>query len=504
MLSIRPLPHRFPADSSLVYTAPVRPVIAAIVLWMLAFAARWMAVDLAVVGSDSLGPYLQAWSLSWEWLPKPPNPESGDALWYLALPLVHSAASLEQLFQLRMAAGALVAPAAFAAAWWFLPHHIRSPQRWTAGLTAGMVVATDPGLIDTLISGARSYAAPELVGLATAALALALRGSRPAALISAILLVMASDHHPLAAGFLLAALGLIRPLRCALGRSGLKLAIGAALVMALPRIIRTTAVALCGQGPLKCLANIATSNVAQSEALRPVIERALHDRFAVDLGWGWMIVALGVGLALFRRRERTASTWAITGLCGVVLVGASVGYVRSYHLRIAAVPIAVAAAIGLSRWWPIGWVALIAVTIRGHLDPPVGPDPGASQRADAIATSVAEIPGSIWVDQLWWNGPAKVDASAVVLSALLSGQPAERFFTHPQASFVLLTAGNGPAVPGKILMAGDGWAAVRMANVEAAKRWRTAIVVTPHQWGSAFDWMATAHPRQADMRTARW
>ena len=37
------------------------------------------------------------------------------------------------------------------------------------------------------------------------------------------------------------------------------------------------------------------------------------------------------------------------GLAGLVLIGLSNGYLRSYHLRILAVPLAVAAGLGLAR-----------------------------------------------------------------------------------------------------------------------------------------------------------
>jgi hypothetical protein len=482
----------------------VRPFFTAIVLWLVAIEMRWMTVDAAVVGSDSLGPYLQALSLSWSWLPKPPNPESGDALWYLALPLVHAADSVRALFHMRMAIGAVVAPAAFAAAWWFLPTHVGANRRWVAALTAGFLTATDPGLIDTLISGARSYAAPELIGLATASLALTLRGSRIAAVATAALLVMATDHHPLAAGFVLAALAFIRPVREALGARGVKMAAAAAVVVALPRIVRTTATALCGAGPLTCLAGVATSNVGEDEPIMAVLERALHDRFAVDLGWVWMVLLVGVAIALLRRAERRPALWAIGGVMGILVIGASIGYVRAYHLRIAAVPLAVAAAIGLSRWWPVGLVVLGLASIRGALDQPVGPDSRAALRADTIAIAVRQIEGPVWVDQIWWSGPPKVDAPAVVLSAVLSGDDPARFDTHRASTFVLLIAGDGPMPPGELLANGRGWAAVRMPNAEAASRWRIGTGQTPHQWGGAFDWMATIHPHRADMKNARW
>ena len=53
-------------------------------LWAVAAWVRLRAVEHAIVGSDSLGPYLQAKAALLGHLPRPPNPESGDALWMLA------------------------------------------------------------------------------------------------------------------------------------------------------------------------------------------------------------------------------------------------------------------------------------------------------------------------------------------------------------------------------------------------------------------------------------
>ena len=49
---------------------------------------RLRVLDESIVSSDSLGPYLQAQAALFGHLPRPPNPESGDLLWVLAVPLV--------------------------------------------------------------------------------------------------------------------------------------------------------------------------------------------------------------------------------------------------------------------------------------------------------------------------------------------------------------------------------------------------------------------------------
>ena len=476
---------------------------AALGLWVWAAAVRLRELDQVIVSSDSLGPYLRAWSLSWDWIPRPPNPESGDGLWLLAWPLVQAAGSLVELMELRMICGGLVAPAAFAAAWGVVPDEAPRHQRWAAALTAGVLVAMDPGLVDTLISGARSYGAPELVGLATAAGAWALRGHRWAAVLSAMLLVLAMDHHPLAAGMGLAVLTCLGPLRAAVGRRGLVLAGIGAGILALPRVLRTGALALCGEGPVQCLAGIAQSNVSEDVDRLAVLGTALHDRFPVDLGWIWPVLVLGLILALCRPATRLAAVWALGGLLGLLLLGTLIGYVRSYHLRIVAVPLAAAAAVGLSRWWPACLALVIGAGVWGWTERPAGPDPGALARADAIAAEVVLVEGTLWVDQVWWNGPSRVDAPAVVLSAVLAGTDPARFQLDPDATMILLSAA-GPPAPWPLLLEGPTWRVHLVPSPAVARTWVESSARRPLSYGGALDWAAALHPRDAEASQAHW
>ena len=121
-------------------------------LWAVAAWVRLRAVEHAIVGSDSLGPYLQAKAALLGHLPRPPNPESGDALWMLAVPLVAWADSLSTLFTARFVMGGVVAPLAFAAAWHWTEDDVGPARRWAAALTAGLLMAFDPGLVDTLVT----------------------------------------------------------------------------------------------------------------------------------------------------------------------------------------------------------------------------------------------------------------------------------------------------------------------------------------------------------------
>ena len=441
--------------------------------------------------------------MSWSWIPRPPNPESGDGLWLLAWPLVHTASNLVELWEIRLVLGGIVAPAAFAAVWGFLGIEASVLRRWVASISAGLFVATDPGLVDTLISGARSYGAPELIGLATAAGAFALRGHVWAGVVSAICLVLATDHHPLAAGMIIGAALASAQLKQAMGTRGLAVAAGAALLTGLPRLIRTAAQALCGEGPVACLATIAQSNVGPELDRMAMISEALHDRMAVDLGGYWPALVLGLLLCLQRPTTRTAGGWVFGGLAGILLLGITIGYVRPYHLRILAVPLAAAAALGLSRWWPVCLVTAGAASIWGWSARPVGPDPGALARADHIAEVISGIEGPLWVDQVWWDGPPRVDAPAVVLSAVLQGTDPDTFVLAPDATMILLTSA-GPPAPWPPLIEGPGWRVHPATNLVAVQAWVKGRANPPHSKGGALDWATALHPNTTSAEDAAW
>ena len=455
-------------------------------LWAVAAWVRLKAVEHAIVGSDSLGPYLQAKAALLGHLPRPPNPESGDALWMLAVPIVAWADSLSTLFTARFVMGGVVAPLAFAAAWHWTEDDVGPARRWAAALTAGLLMAFDPGLVDTLVSGARTYGAPELVGLTTLGIALAMRGYTHGLAVAVLGLVWGAGHHPLAAGV---GLGLLFLWPSNLGRGVRRWALGLGALLAVPRALRLGDMLMCGEGPVACLQRVAQSNNVGAGPPLAQLQKALHDRFLVDWDGGVWIVLAGVLAVLMCRRSahRRAGIFALMGLAGLVLIGLSNGYLRSYHLRILAVPLAVAAGLGLARVWflaPIG--AAVAVM---HWQPRevVGPDPGAVARHDAIAASLPE--GPKWVDRVWWSGPPSLDASGVVLSAQLQGQ--RGFVLERDAPFILLS------------IDAEGWSTLDFPSADAARSWLDGQDRDPHQLGGAYDWATITDPRTR-LEDARW
>ncbi len=503
-------------------TAPLLLLLSAL-LWAGAAWIRLRALDQVAIGSDSLGPYLQALAateanLRAGFLPHPPNPESGDWLWVCAVPFVRLARSLHELFAARFIAGAAIAPlGAIGAFIWAAPDHLAglwttaTRRQWAAALSAGAVLAVDPGLTDTLISGARSYGAPELVALLTVLLGLAWHRDRLALLLAGVVAVIATGHHPFAAGLALGGLMLLPGLGDRHGVVTIATAAVLAVLAASPRIFRLLLLANCGDDPLTCLAGVAQSNVDPGLPLETVFQDALQDRFLVELGLE-VSVGMGVGI-LLSRPWLGAGALAIGSTAGIAGIAWVTGYLQGYHLRILAAPLAVAAAVGLGRLWPLAlaWGGFAAWTLHDRV--PVGPDPGALDRHDAIAERLAALDGPLWVDRAWWGGDPALDASAVVLSAVLQHQAPDSFTIGPDVPVVLLSVGPGPEpgtrgverlMEGVVASSNTPWKLLRFDDQAAARRWIGRASEPPHQLGGAWDWLVALHPQDASLEAVRW
>ncbi|MFT5681509.1 MAG: hypothetical protein ACI8RZ_002415 [Myxococcota bacterium] len=427
--------------------------------WALAIGWRLRSLEQTSIGSDSIGQLLPG--LAPLALHNPPNPEAGYALWVTAAPLVWLADSLTMLFTLRFVVGALIAPLGFLVAW-----RLARTNRLLAGAIAGGLLAMDSGLVDTLVSSFRGYGAPEL--LAGASLGL-LVGHRAGLVVGAVLLVAAAGHHPFAAGAALGA-ALVLPWG---DRGAIALAVGAGILIALPRLAWIADLADCGAGLVACLSPVA---LGSSEPLSraDLLVRALSDR-AGELSVALPVMLLGLALC----RDRRALLLALGATVGVVTLALSVHSLRPYHLRIVAAPLAVAAALGLSRWRGLGAVGgLIGVIALAAHPPPLG-DPGALSRHDATAAALSDQPDPVWVEGAWYGGEVALDPAATVLSAILQGQPAARF--GPGGSIVLLVSRE------------DGAEVVTLRDAAAAREW-LGDNPNPEVLGGASDWASILRP----------
>lgn len=429
--------------------------VAAVLLAVLGLAlwVRLPAVPAASLGSDGLGPYLVALSV-WQgggW-PHPPNPEGGHSLWLLQLPLLPFSRSLEALVALRFCVGALVAPLAAGAA----AVLASAGRRAAAAAAAGVWLAVDPGLVDTLTSAFRGYGAPELLAAVTLCAAVWLR--RPTATAplaaAAVLFVAATGQHPFATGTGMGALLALAAL--APERRVVLWALGAGLVACLPRLHHLLWLSGCGDGTVACLARVATGSAEPDTPILAMVRRAFHDRILVEGWWPWPVAGLGLGLLAIRsvHPRRVLLWWALGGLGGILVMGLLAQSLRPYHLRMAMPGLAVGAAVGLSRLPGASWL-LVASSLLLLQPPPPAEEWGPSG-VDAVTASLLE-PGDppVGLQAAWWDHPAGLDPTAVALSAWLQGRSAP-LTTDPAAPVILLAHDvHFPSI--EHLPPGSGW-----------------------------------------------
>jgi hypothetical protein len=443
------------------------------------------------VGSDVLGGALAAAAVWHGGAPVPPNPEGGHSLWIFALPGLAVArwagGGLGALAIARVAVGALIAPLGAALAARLAPR-----AGAAAAAFAGVALALDPGLDDTLRVAFRGYHAPELLTAAALCAVSAARAGGAGAALGWLggawaCAIAAAGQHPLGAG---AAPGVLlwaaRPaagpgwISVVRARPGLAGLVGLGLLgMVGARLHHLLRLAACPDGAWACLGAVAAGS---HEDLAPgaLLVRALHDRLLVEGGGPWVV--LGLGLALAGRRALPAGL----AVSGVVALGLAVSSLRPYHLRVPQGAVAAAAAAGLARLHPaaplVGALAFGPWALRR----PQGPDPGAVARADALGAVVRGLPGPVRVEAAYFGSPVGLDAGAVALSAWLQGAPAAHFDTAPGVPVLLVQNGAGPGrAPPPIAEAG-GVALLRFPNLGAARVWLEAH--PPAVAGGSFDW----------------
>lgn len=210
-----------------------------------------------------------------------------------------------------------------------------------------------------------------------------------------------------------------------------------------------------------------------------MLERAIYDRFAVDLGPAAVALGLGWLLLLLRSPARRHALPTLAALAGLLPLGLSVHSLRPYHLRILAAPLAVGAGLGLARLWLLPVPLLFAGWLARS--PLAGSPDRALAMHDEIARRLGPIAAPIRVDGAWFDGPLCLEPSVL-----------------------LLVSDPGLAPPADALWARPGCAAIPFADLAADGAWVADQTGAPPRLGGAWDWWAALHPEGADLGDTAW
>jgi hypothetical protein len=229
------------------------------------------------------------------------------------------------------------------------------------------------------------------------------------------------------------------------------------------------------------LAGVAGSNTPVDVDRWNLLQLALHDRLAVDLGPAAWVLLLGCTLAVLRGDHalRQLTLWALASAALLLGAGLANGHLQSYHLRILTLPMVLVGVAGFASIGPGRWrlaALLPGACAHSLVGAPVVGDAGAVDRHAHMATSLLSEPGPLCPVTGWISGRKPVEASGVVLDALLRGMP--------EASL-----GCGPEVPRLAYLSRQGElpVTVRLADLAALDAWAasqsSAVLI-----GGARDW----------------
>jgi len=437
---------------------------------MLLAIAGWLRVQ-GLAESSALGDAIHPWWAAVRTgVPRPHAPPYG---WALVLPYKLCLWEAGGLWEavLRMAwLHALAAPVAFFAT-------LGAGGRPLVAILVGLGVAVDPGLLDTVWSGAEGYLGPVWLGLALVGIAYR---SRPWGLVLAwVAWALAVLHHPMAVAAL--PLVLSRPWKSKSAGLGMV----AAGVLLAPRIYRLWMEPELVGGTAGAVVDAFDAYVTQGGALA-------------------VAVLLGPCIGLFSARTRWIGIRVLVCLLGLCIVGFLGGYLRDHHIRLLTIP-------GLVGWAAIPWPALgalIGLTVwPGGDDGPAALKnrPGtlglAHQLTDWIAT---EVPPPAIVDGAWISGGPAASPAALMLDLHLRGWSAEDL-TLREAVVVVVSGEREDMASleaGGLMIHRGERHALLVGTPSAVSTWSTGHCDA--RLGGAWDALSVLHPEMGVEETRQW
>ncbi len=378
-------------------------------VFALAAWVRLRDVDAGMLLIDSLGPYLTAWVSPWN--PHPHAPPYGPGL-YPPYALALHAGTLRGAVAVLLTGHALVAPLGALAAW-------RLGGRVSA-LAVGLLLATDPGLLDTARSGSEGYLAALWIGVAT--WSASRRGGTPW---GGPALAMAAMNHPLA----LAAAPLAALHRSRRGLAGL--AVGG--VMLLPHLLRLGAAE----------AAAATDLGPPGAAVGAFLEQG------GPIAWA---VLAGPLLGLLGRRTRHLALATLLSAVLLALAACWLGYLRDHHIRLLTVP-------ALVGWAAVprvaGWVPLLALRAPASEAVAVGHPQRPGTVGLAHVVSLALPSGPLRLEGAVLHGSPAAEPAALMLDQALRGRSPDDWRTEGPVTWIVSHKRHTPPSALTILHAGD-------------------------------------------------
>jgi len=421
---------------------------AGVVLFVFAVALFFRLDDVvgARVLQDSVGPYWAAMRLDGRAHASP----YGAGLLIPYLGLLQVAGSLWQATNLLAVFHALAGPVA---AW---VGFRLSPSQWLPGCIIGLLVAADPGLIDTFLSGAEGYLAPVYVGLL-----LATTGWLPW-----IFFALAMANHPLS-------------------------------IVALPLIVRRENLAPHAWiGIVFCAFLVGVQAVGWGEPGVSGGDSGVTDAIGAYVHQGGAIaVAALVGpfVALFRGGAPRQGLRVIVCFGLLLCVGGWLGYLRDHHLRLLTIPaLACWLVLPSRRMWLL--VVLVVAPNGPNMPPESGVRASTLGLVSHLGRSIQPMDGPMVVDRVWVSGGPAVEPSALMLDLYLRNWGP----IAPGSDMVVVLAADAHdldahSVPGAVIAEGRGFTVAR-AGVDAVRDWSRQFCGMDIRIGGAWDALSVLQP----------